>query len=327
MDILLDEIPTTLAAFFGSNIALMLLIFSTVFVTVMGLSGLGAARKPMRQRLGQSADESGTREALHVDQTTSRWLTALSKLEKHMMGRPAQRSALRLRLLRAGFTNPNTGTVFFAMRAALAAALPGLFLTALPLLSRELTLQNIMLTAAALGVAGLYLPSLYVSHRISERRRLITEEFPDALDMLVICTEAGLGLDATFTRVGSEIAPAHPVLAEEFGMVSLEMRAGRSRQEALHRMAERSGLPQISSFVTILIQSESLGTSIAQTLRVVADDMRIKRMLRAEEKAYKLPVKLSVPLVVCILPTMMAVVMLPAIVGIVRVLLPSLNGG
>ena len=326
MDVLLTKISTTLAPFIGGNVLLMVLIFSTVFFAVVGLSGLGGTGKPMRHRLEQRSPGHRTGGALRVDQTSSQWLKALRKFEEQVLTERNRRSALRLRLIRAGFMHPHAGAIYFAVRAALAIVLPGLFLSALPLLSRELTLQNILLTAAGLSIAGLYLPSLYISHRVSERRRLMTEAFPDALDMLVICTEAGLGLDAAFTRVGAEIATAHPVLAEQFGMVSLEMRAGRSRQEALHRLSERIGLPQISSFVTILIQSETLGTSIAQTLRVVADEMRTKRMLTAEEKAYKLPVKLSVPLVTCILPTMVAVVMLPAIVGIVRVLLPALTG-
>ena len=158
------------------------------------------------------------------------------------------------------------------------------------------------------------------------RQLAVQEGFPDSLDMMVVCVEAGLGLDAAFNRVGTQMAPAYPILAQHFGMVSLELRAGKSREEALRGFSERIGLPEINSFVILMIQSDQLGTSIAQTLRVHSDEMRIKRMLRAEEKAHRLPVMLAIPLVVGILPCMMTVALLPSIIRVMRVLLPALGG-
>jgi tight adherence protein C len=144
--------------------------------------------------------------------------------------------------------------------------------------------------------------------------------------MLMVCVEAGLGLDGAFTRVGTQMAAAHPVLAEHFGLVSLELRAGKSREAALRNLADRIGLLEVTSFVVLLIQSDLLGTSIGRTLRIQAEEMRLKRMLRAEEKAYKLPVKMAIPLVLCLLPAIVTVVALPGIIRIIRVMLPILSG-
>jgi tight adherence protein C len=182
-----------------------------------------------------------------------------------------------------------------------------------------------MLLTAGFALAGLYLPGILISSRVEKRQRAIGEAFPDALDMMVVCVEAGLGLDAAFTRVGTQIAPAHPLLATELGMVALELRAGKSRADALRNFSKRVGLREVTSFVTLLLQSDALGTSVGQTLRIHSEEMRIHRMLRAEEMAHKLPVKLTIPLVLCILPVMFAAVMLPGMLTIARVIIPSLG--
>ena len=187
-------------------------------------------------------------------------------------------------------------------------------------------MENVIATGLALTIIGLYLPSVWVTLRIRERRRSFQESFPDALDMLMVCVEAGLGLDSAFSRVGEQMAGSHPVLAQHFGLVSLELRAGKSREDAMRNMAGRIGAPEITSFVVLLIQSDELGTSIAGTLRVQAEEMRVKRMLRAEEKAHMLPVKMSVVLITCLLPAMFIVILSPAIIRIVRILFPILRG-
>jgi tight adherence protein C len=173
------------------------------------------------------------------------------------------------------------------------------------------SLYLILLWAAAVGLYG---PTLFIRIRADRRRRAILNAFPDALDLLLVCVEAGLGLEAAFARVGMEMTRSHPLLAEQFGLVVLELRAGRSREDALRRMAERAGADEIRSFATLLIQSTKLGSSIAQTLRVYASEMREKRRMRAEEKAHRLPVLLSIPLVTCMLP-------------VIRSLMPALGGG
>ncbi|HJR83273.1 MAG TPA: type II secretion system F family protein, partial [Sphingomicrobium sp.] len=175
--------------------------------------------------------------------------------------------------------------------------------------------------------AGLYLPSLLLRVMADRRQRDIINGFPDALDLMLVCVEAGLGMDSAFARVGMEMTESHPKLAEQFGAVVLELRAGRSHEDALRRMADRAGADEIRAFATLLIQSSKLGSSIAQTLRVYASEMREKRRLRAEEKAHRLPVLLSVPLVGCMLPVMIGVLMLPAAIRIIRTMVPALQGG
>ena len=143
---------------------------------------------------------------------------------------------------------------------------------------------------------------------------------------MLVCVEAGLGLESAFSRVGMEMTTSHPLLAEQFGAVVLELRAGRSREDALRRMADRAGVDEIRAFATLLVQSTKLGSSIAQTLRIYAAEMRERRRMRAEEKAHRLPVLLSVPLVTCMLPVMIGVLMLPAVIRVMRTVWPALAG-
>jgi tight adherence protein C len=181
-----------------------------------------------------------------------------------------------------------------------------------------------LIIAAAMG---LYIPSLFIRVRADRRQQELVNGFPDALDLMLVCVEAGLGLEAAFARVGMEITTSHPRLAEQFGAVVLELRAGRSHEDALRRMADRAGADEIRAFATLLIQSTKLGSSIAQTLRTYASEMRERRRMRAEEKAHRLPVLISIPLVACMLPVMIGVLMLPAAIRVVRAVLPALQGG
>jgi tight adherence protein C len=263
--------------------------------------------------------------SLRPGESTSMWSQMLAGLEKRAIPtNETERTTARVRLLQAGFGGPNAVRNYFALRLLLSVILPVAFLFLAPMFTRNLPVEKVMVITVCLLVAGLYLPAAFVSNRVRNRQSAVQEGFPDALDMLMVCVEAGLGLDAAFTRVGAQMATAHPVLAEEFGLVSLELRAGKSREAAMRNFAERIGTTEITSFVVLLIQSDQLGTSVAQTLRVQAEEMRIKRMLRAEEKAHMLPVKLSIPLVLCLLPAMIAVAVLPGIIRIIRDLLPAL---
>jgi tight adherence protein C len=176
------------------------------------------------------------------------------------------------------------------------------------------------------AILGMYAPVVYVRFKAGSRQQELINGFPDALDLMLVCVEAGLGLEAAFSRVGMEITRSHPLLAEQLGAVVLELRAGRTREDALRRMADRAGVDEIRAFATLLIQSTKLGSSIGQTLRIYAAEMREKRRMRAEEKAHRLPVLLSIPLVACMLPVMIGVLMLPAVIRTVRVLLPALAG-
>ncbi len=175
------------------------------------------------------------------------------------------------------------------------------------------------------ALLGWMAPGRWRGWQRHRRRAALRFGFPDALDMMVVCVEAGLGLDAALSRVALEIAPVHPPVANELTRIGRELRAGRERGAVLRGFAQRSGLPEIASFATLVIQSEALGTGIARSLRVQAEDMRAARMLRAEERAHTLPVKLTAPLVICILPAMIAVVLLPGVIAILRDILPNLG--
>jgi tight adherence protein C len=176
-----------------------------------------------------------------------------------------------------------------------------------------------------IGLAGIatafYFPDIWMALRTRSRQQQYREGFPDALDLLVVCVEAGLSLDAAISRVGQEIGSAHPAIAENMALMSLELRAGGSRADALHNLAERMGIDEVRSMVTLLLQSEELGTSIADALRVYGDDMRSRRMLTAEGKAQVLPVKLALPLGFFVFPTMIIVILLPVMIRIYRVIL------
>jgi tight adherence protein C len=177
-----------------------------------------------------------------------------------------------------------------------------------------------------LALVGLYLPNLILSAKADRRKQQLVNAFPDALDLMLVCVEAGLGLEAAFSKVGSEMTRSHPLMAKMLATLVLELRAGRSREDALRRMAERVQVDEIRAFATLLIQSSKLGSSIGQTLRVYATEMREQRRMRAEEKAHRLPVLLSIPLVAFLLPVMIGVLMLPAMIRVMRQIFPAMGG-
>ncbi len=235
-------------------------------------------------------------------------------------------TALQLRLIQAGYLGSSAVRQYFVFRLLLAISLPLIFLMQAPFFATGMTAQGMVFATILLVAVGLYIPVMWTGYKRKNRMAAISTSFPDAIDMMVVCVEAGLGLDAAFNKVGVQITNAHPILAQLFATVSLELRGGKARADALRNFAERSGVAAISSFVTLLVQSDTLGASISRTLRVHADEMRATRTLRAEEKAAMLPVLLSIPLVTCILPAMLSVILLPGAITIIRQVLPLLAG-
>jgi tight adherence protein C len=212
------------------------------------------------------------------------------------------------------------------IRFVLAIALPIGYLLSQTLSPTPTTGAKLIVIALAYCATGLIGPRAIVDRRGNARKTAIQHEFPDALDLMVVCVEAGLGLEAAFVRVGAEVTESHPRISEEFNAVSDELRAGRTRAEALRNLGDRTDVPALKSFSALLIQTDALGTSIAQTLRTYSLEMRQDRFLKAEEKAMRIPVLMTVPLVACILPVVVTALMLPAIIGVVRDLLPALRG-
>ncbi len=320
----MPDLKTLLVTAQAQGSLAMILLFAAVVLVTLGVSAL-LRPNPAHRRLARRCATVGQTSLSEIERG-SFWNGVMARLERRVGLDKNERSKLRVKMMRAGFLGTKAARNFYVTRIVLGFGLPALWLVSLPVISREIEFEFVLLGAAMVAGVGLYAPALWLALRTSSYQDAITDSFPDALDMMMVCVEAGLGLDAAFDRVGRQIARAHPELSLQYGLVSLELRAGKGREDALRNLGQRVGLEEVQSFVSLLIQSDRLGTSIAQTLRVYSDEMRVKRALRAEEKAHKLPVKLSIPLVTFILPSMLAVVMLPAVIIVIRVLLPALGG-
>ncbi|EFL50245.1 Type II secretion system F domain protein [Solidesulfovibrio fructosivorans JJ]] len=225
-------------------------------------------------------------------------------------------SKTRTTLIHAGFRQPGAVEIYWGLKvgAALVGLLVGVFLAA----SGRIPAQYKMFAALACVAGGFYLPGVVLDSRVKKRQKAILHGLPDALDLLVVCVEAGMGLDAAIYRVCLEMTHKEPILSSELRLLTLELRAGKSRREALKNLSNRVGLEDMGSLVAMLIQTDMFGTSIAQTLRVYADSMRTKRFQLAEELAAKLPVKLLFPLVLFIFPTLLIVILGPAGISLMR---------
>ncbi len=233
-------------------------------------------------------------------------------------------SRLRQQLVWAGIRGAQAPQLFLASKIVL--VFVGLGSFAALNAARAEPIQMGLPIAAWIGGIGFFLPNLWLRSRVASRQAQIDRSLPDALDLLVTCVEAGLALDGALQRVSEEIALAHPLLSRELRQVFLEIKAGIQRVAAFRRMADRTGSPELRSLSATLAQTEMFGTSVGAALRVQAEGIRIRRMQRAEEKAAYVSVKMSLPLVVCILPALFAIVLGPAIVNIVEKLFPAIGG-
>ncbi len=225
-------------------------------------------------------------------------------------------SELRRRFMHAGLRHPSAPIVFFGIKSALCFGLPLAFWFAKIAFGWQMQTSSVILIGALLLAFGYYTPNFILNRMIRERQREIFESFPDALDLLTICVEAGLGLDAALSRVASEIRLESATLADELELVTLEMRAGAGKERALRNLAMRTGVEDVDTLVAMLIQSDKFGTSIGESLRIHSDMLRTKRQQRAEETAAKIAVKLVFPLVLCIFPSILIVVGGPAVISI-----------
>lgn len=236
-----------------------------------------------------------------------------------------QMTASRQKMMRAGYRAKNAVRIFhFAqMVFGVAALIIGVAYTMMLMQTQEMSTQSMILYTLIPGAAGYYLPSYWVTRRVEIRKQAIIDGFPDALDMMVVCVEAGQSLDQSIVRVSREGKASYPALAEEFEVVANEVKAGKERVTVLKDMAERVGVADVASFVTTLVQSASFGTSISEALRVYSAEMRDKRVLRAEEKANTLPTKLTLGTMMFTLPPLLIILIGPSVHGISSML----NGG
>ncbi len=287
-----------------------------------GLRRLADAEPPRAQRPPRWPDRLPQR----VLQALG-WLSAWSLSEAPAQGQgqdpvaapiPSASTPLGLQLVRAGWRSRHAIWVYGGAKTVLLVLLPGVLASVgwlLGLRAGSLAWWTALLAAASLGYL---LPDLALRWQLARRQRILFFAFPDAMDLLRVCVQAGLGLDAAMERVGREMRLASPILSEEWGLTGLELRAGAARGQALRHLAERVGLAEIDAMVTMLIQADRFGTRMADALQVHADALRSQRRLRAEEAAAKLPVKLLIPLVFCIFPALLTVMLGPVGISLYR---------
>ena len=286
------------------------LTFAAVALAVLGLFDLGRAR-------GQPRPQEAPQPSLDFDASGPVQRLLVRPLRTILLA-DRQTHAVRRRLQCAGFYSPHAVGAYFAARLTLGGGLPILVNPLISLLGGQLPIRLSTIIAIAAALTGYGLPALFLAWRIGRRQLAVRRALPDALDLLVICVESGLGLDGAIARVGQEIQAAHPLIGEHFAMLSAELRAGRRRDEAWRTMATRIGIDEVSSLVTLLVQSERLGTSAGDALRSQARTLRARRLLRAEEKAQQLGVKMTFPLILLILPALMVVIATPAMIRTYR---------
>lgn len=297
-------------------IPILAFLFGTLIIGAVALSITGGRTLAIDRRLEEitSFQDRSTEEK-------SRFRSAFAFLKRvgdRVPRSPKELGKLRQRLVQAGYRRDEALPVFFGIRMVTAIGAFAAFSSSL------VGRPNFPLALAALGM-GWILPGMVLARLAKRRQHRIRLALADALDLLVVSVEAGLGLDQALTRVGAELAFAYPELADELRLINIELRAGKSRAEAMRNLADRTGVDDLSSLVTMLIQTDKFGTSVAQALRVYSDTLRTKRRQRAEEAAAKTGVKMVFPLVFCIFPAIWVVTIGPAAIKFVQVLFPIIE--
>ena len=297
---------------------LLAFLFASLVVAAAAMAFSSGGGSAIERRLGELAVGSGGREVKDNPEYTKAVVEALKRIGTAAPRSSSELGKLQKRLLAAGYRSHEALLVFFGIRLACAL---GLFVVMISGIIVAPKLIN-ALVACALGYL---LPGMALARMAKKRQHKIRLGLPDALDLLVVSVEAGLGLDQAIQRVAAELEFAHPDLANELSLINLELRAGKARADALRNLAERTGVDDISSLVAMLVQTDKFGTSVAQSLRVHSDTVRTKRRQRAEEAAAKTGVKMVFPLVFCIFPAIWVVTIGPAAIKFVQVLVPMAN--
>ncbi|WP_316157578.1 type II secretion system F family protein [Cupriavidus sp. BIC8F] len=311
-----------------------IIILALTFVLTFGVT-LGALwlMQPdsLRRRITQVMQAPSSVEGSPSEKPQQDWLQTLERMSKPLAklslpGEGWDTSAIRTRFMTAGWRNPAAIAVYFGAKTVLAVAFPALLFVLLPPAWNEDSPR--LLPTAMLGVAivGFYLPDLFMRRTIRNRQRQIFETFPDALDLITVCVEAGLALDAALLKVVEEFRRERNPLGDELELLVLELRAGLPREKALRNLALRTGVDDVEMLVSMLIQADRFGTSVAESLRVHADSLRVKRRQRAEETAAKIAVKLLFPLIFFIFPSLMVVLLGSPALGFYRTLMPAMMG-
>ena len=304
-----------------AQIVMLILMFVVIFVVLVAAMLL-LTNDPVKARLAALNDGEESSRKRGPD-----WLARLEQLAAPLakLSVPAEgweSSPMRLRFINAGWRDPSTPGLFNAGKTALTLGLPLLLYLVLrhdPARPASSTFLYLVMAAAV----GYYAPDLVLKRRIKLRQREIFESFPDALDLMTVCVEAGLAMDAALGRVGAEIGLKSPVLAEELQLVTLELRAGSGKDKALRNLALRTGVEDVDGLAKMLIQADRFGTSVGAALRVQSDQLRTRRRQMIEENAAKISTKLLFPLIFCIFPALLVVLLGPAVLQIMRAVAPA----
>jgi tight adherence protein C len=309
------------------QIGFLVLVFVATFVVVIWVIGRTAGN-PAAQRLKQVL---GAGDQPVFARPEEQWLDRVARATKSLAKLSVpdagyETSAIRRRFMNAGVRSASAPMAYFGAKTVLALGAPMLtfaVMTTSRSPTKGIGLLFVLLAASAIGY---YLPNYLLARAVRLRQREIFENFPDALDLMTVCMEAGLGTEAALTKVAEDMVHKSPVLSEELRLVNLELRAGAPRDRALRNLAMRTAVEEVEGFVSMIIQADRFGTSIAQSLRVHSDTVRTRRKQKAEETAAKIPLKLLFPLIFCIFPALMLVIMGPAVIQMIRVVLPTMAG-
>jgi tight adherence protein C len=309
-----------LISIFGDRSATMLalMVFLAVAVLAFGIMAAAHARSSVKRRAAGISEYSGDREAADPKSLRGSSLKAVQRLldytTKHYSAADSgDAKILRRRLIQAGIFDSRAVAFFFVARTTLAVGLAFAAFVLMPMLVVQKP-TFFWLSVMLGGIIGYIGPSFYLDRRIARNKDEHRAGFPDFMDLMVVCADSGLSMEAGLERVGRELGDGYPSLCANIHMTNLEIRAGKSMTDALEHFGDRLGLEEARAFATLIQQSAELGSSITEALRVYSDDMRHKRLSRAEEKAYSLPAKLSLPMMICIFPTIFVVILLPVVV-------------
>lgn len=312
-----------------------ILIAGLIFICIV-LIGVGfhlfaeqhSERRTLMKRIQGTGEDTGLKKKNIRQEMKRHWLELFSSLGHFAKPKNEKEiSRYRKEFLIAGYRGENVPLIFWGVKVLLAVSTAVIFVSIRLLIAKPMPSLYLTSLTVLLALASFHLPNLWLQMKIAKRKDMIRKGLPDALDLMRVSVVAGSGLDAAINRVAEEIGLINKPVGQEFELLGLELRAGRSRQDALRNLALRTDLEDVSSLVTLLIQADKFGTSIAQALRIHSDSMRTKRFQRAEEVAAKLPVKLIFPLVLFILPSLFVVIVGPAAITIFRTLLPGIRGG
>ena len=307
LDMLLNGGNSTMVGVLAFLAAATLTFSIMVVMRVQGSVKRRAANIGRVDDIGRSVSKRSLRHSsLQAAQRVVEYTT-----KHYSSGASEETKVLRRRMIQAGIYDPRAVAYFFLGRTALAVGIATLMFFFVP---AEHGGPAFWLWTGFGGIIGYLGPSLYLDMRIKARKAEHQAGFPDFMDLLVVCADAGLSMEASLDRVGRELSDSYPSLTANLHMANLEIRAGRTMSEALEHLGDRLGIEEARSFATLIQQSAELGSSITEALRVYSDDMRHKRLSRAEEKAYSLPAKLSVPMMICIFPVLFVVILLPVFV-------------